>query len=109
MAKVTKAQRKLAEALEFRTTANALLHDRHNDWNDWEYDWLTDEGRRAADYIYSEKERAVLDRLLHYSRSFSEYAGYSVPELTAIAFASRLDFDEYEQELRRCIAGRQHI
>lgn len=38
MAKTTKAQRQLAEALEFRTSARALLHDRYNDWNDWEFD-----------------------------------------------------------------------
>ena len=96
--RLTKAQREQAEADEFRASALSLSQLQHNDWNDWEYDWLTDEVRRAADYIYSEKERAVLDRLLHYARSFSEYAGYSVPELTAIAYASRLDFDEYEQE-----------
>lgn len=55
MAGLTKSQRQLAEALEFRTSARALLHDRYNDWNDWEFDWLTDEVRRPPDYIYSEK------------------------------------------------------
>lgn len=63
MARITKAQRMLAEALEFRTSAKALLHDRYNDWNDWEFDWLTDEVRRAPDYFYTEKEWAVLKRL----------------------------------------------
>jgi hypothetical protein len=98
MARITKAQRKLAEALEFRTSAKALLHDRYNDWNDWEFDWLTDEVRRPPDYFYTEKEWAVLKRLQHYSRSFTEYAGHSVPELTAIAYVSRFDFQEHEQE-----------
>lgn len=94
MARLTKAQRQSAEALEFRTSARALLHDRYNDWNDWEFD----EARRPLDYIYSEREGAVLKRLQHYSRSFTEYAGYSVPELIAIAHASRFDFQEHEQE-----------
>lgn len=98
MARITKAQRQLAEALEFRTGARALLHDRYNDWNDWEFDWLTDEVRRPPEYIYSEKEWAVLKRLQHDSRSFTEYAGYSVPELIAIAHAGRFDFQEHEQE-----------
>lgn len=98
MARITQAQRQLAEALEFRTSAKALLHDRYNDWNDWEFDWLTDEVRRSTDYIYSQKEWAVLKRLQHYSRSFEEYAGHSVPELTAIAYVSRFDFQEHEQE-----------
>lgn len=98
MARNIKAQRELAEALEFRASAKAILCDRYNDWNDWEFEWLTDEVRRPADYIYSQKEWAVLRRLQHYSRSFSEYAGYSVPELTAIAYVSRFDFQEHEQE-----------
>lgn len=51
-ARLTKAQRQLAEALKFRTSARALLHDRYNDW---EFDWLTDEVRCPLDYIYSEK------------------------------------------------------
>lgn len=56
MARNTRAQRQLAEALEFRASARGLLHDRYNDWNDWEFDWLTDEVRRPPEYIYSEKE-----------------------------------------------------
>lgn len=98
MARITKAQRELAEAARFRVAAKTLLYDRHNDWNDWEFDWLTDELRRPADYIYSEKEWAVLDRLPHYARSFSGYAGYTVPELTATAYASRYDMDDPERE-----------
>ncbi|WFU74181.1 hypothetical protein [Bradyrhizobium sp. CB2312] len=98
MARNTKAERKLAEALEFRASAKALLHDRYNDWNDWEFEWLTDEVRRSPDYVYTEKEWAVLKRLQHYSLSFADYAGYSVPEMSAIAYVSRFDFQEHEQE-----------
>jgi len=104
MARTTKAQREMARALEFRTSARALLDDPFNDWNDWEVDWLTDEVRRPADYIYSEKEWAVLKRLQHYSKSFSAYADHSVPELVAIAFACRFDFQEHEQEFVETVA-----
>lgn len=94
----TRAQCELAEALEFRTSAEALFNDRYNDWNDWEFDWLAREMRRPPDYVYSDKEWAVLRRLQHYSRSFTEYDGHSVPELIAIAYTSRFDFQEHEQE-----------
>lgn len=97
MAGITKAQREL-EALEFRTSAEALLHDRYNDWRDWEFNWLTDEVRRPPGYIYSEREWKKLKELQHYSCSFSGYAGYSVPELIAIAYMSRFDFQEHEQD-----------
>ena len=40
MARMTTAQRELAQALEFRAIANELLSTRHNDWNDRELDWL---------------------------------------------------------------------
>jgi hypothetical protein len=98
MVRITEAQRELAEALDFRASAKALLHDLHHDWNDWELDWLTDEVRRPPDYVYSEKERDILKRLRHYSRAFTHYAGHSVPELTAVAYAGRFDFQEHEQE-----------
>jgi hypothetical protein len=98
VARITKAQRERAKAEEFRALVVALLSVRHNDWNDWEYDWLRDEIRRQPDYIYTEKERAVLDRLQSYAKSFTEYAGYAVPELIAIAYACRFDLDEDGQE-----------
>lgn len=98
MARITKAQRELAEALEFRTIAKALLHDRYNDWNDWEFNWLTDEARQPPDYIYSELEWKKLRQLQRYAQSFKGYAGYSVPELIAIAYVSRFDFQEDELE-----------
>lgn len=103
MAKMTKAQCELAEALEFRASAETLLRDRYSDWNDWEFDWLIDETRRPPGYIYSDKERAVLKRLQHDSRSFTAYAGYSVPELTAIAYMGRFDFQEHEQEFTETV------
>lgn len=98
MSRTIKAQRERAEALEFRTIARALLDDRYNDWDDWEFDWLTSQVHRSPNYIYTEREWKVLKRMQHHSRSFEEYSGYSVPELTAIAYGNRFDFGEYEQE-----------
>jgi hypothetical protein len=95
MAKLTKVQKKkLAEAQKFRETVFELLRTKHPDWNDWEWDWLHNESRREPDYIYTEKEQAVLDRLVVYSKSFMEYAHYTVPEMIAIACRHRHDLDE---------------
>ena len=94
MAKLTRAQkRKLAEAAKFRATVFELLRTKHPDWNDWEWDWLHDESRREPDYIYTEKEQAVLDRLIVFSRSFTEYAHHTIPEMIAIAYRRRSDLD----------------
>jgi hypothetical protein len=98
MAKITKAKRERAEAEEFRVVVAALQNVRHNDWNDWEHDWLRDELRRAPDYVYTEKEHDVLIRLQSYAKSFTEYAGYTVCELIAIAYSCRFDLDEDGQE-----------
>ncbi len=57
----------------------SLLRIRHPDWNDWEYDWLVDEARRPDDYIYTERERGVLKRLIASSTTFTHYSEHSVP------------------------------
>lgn len=98
MARLTKAERELTHAQELRARAKELLQDPYNDWNDWEFKWLTDETRRHPGYIYSDKEWKVLERLCHNSRSFTVYSGYSVRELIAIANTSPLDLLEGEQE-----------
>lgn len=96
--RLTKAQREQAEADEFRASALSLLQLQHNDWNDWEYDWLTKEVRRHPSYIYTEKEHAVLDRLKSYAKSFTHIDGYTVPELITIAYPFRFDLGEDDQE-----------
>jgi hypothetical protein len=103
--RTTKAQREQAEADRFRATVVSLLHLRHNDWNDWEFDWLSDEVRRSPSYIYTEKEHAVLDRLVKYSKSFTHSSGYTVSELIAIAYPYRFDLDEDGQEFVEKLHG----
>jgi hypothetical protein len=98
MAKTTKAQRNLAEAAEFRAVAKQLLYLGHRDWNDWELDWLGDEVRRRPDYLYTENEWAVLNRLQHNAKSFTGYADYTVPELVRIAYAGRYELGEEDRE-----------
>jgi hypothetical protein len=96
--KPTKAQLERAAADEFRASVDAFIRLRHADWNDWEWDWLYDEARRASDYIYTENEYAVLAKLEVYSKSFAGYGGHSVPELIAIAYRHCCDLDEDAQQ-----------
>jgi len=103
--KPTKAQLAQAAADKFRATVHSLIRTRHADWNDWEWDWLYDEARRAPDYIYTEKEQKVLDRLVVYARSFADYAGHSIPELIAIAHKHRCDLDEDGQGFVEMLHG----
>jgi hypothetical protein len=96
--RITKAQLAKAEADKFRETLVSLLRVQHPNWTDWEWDWLHDEARRSPDYIYTETEEGILDKPIAYSKSFTEYAGYTVPELIAIAYRYRFDLNEAGQE-----------
>jgi hypothetical protein len=92
--RITKAQRARDRADEFRLTVAELLHS-DTVWSAWEENWLESESRRRPDYIFSEKEHAVLDRMrVAASGPFTNYGGYSVPELIAIAYPWRFDLDE---------------
>ena len=94
MAKQPKRSKKLQEADRFRAQVETLRNEPRTDWNDWEYDWLNSEARRREDYIYTDKERMILNRLITRARSFTGYAEHSVPELIEIAYRYRADLDE---------------
>lgn len=90
--------KKLLEADRFRARVISLLCIRHPDWNDWEHDWLLDEARRPDDYVYTEKERVVLNRLTASSTTFTHYSEQSVQELLDLAYPYRKDLDEDDEE-----------
>jgi hypothetical protein len=96
--RVTKAEREQAAADAFRALAQTLLTLRHNDWTDWEFDWLSAMSNRAAWYRFSEKENAKLEQLVRLSKAFTSYSGYSIQELIAIAYPFRFDLGEDDQE-----------
>ena len=92
----TRAQTK---SEQFHAIVAELLRVRRADWNEWEHDeWLLDQARRPADYEYSEKQWTLLKRLVARTKTFTQYAGYSVPDLVAIAYPAQLDLDEPNQE-----------
>jgi hypothetical protein len=92
--RTTKAQRARDRADKFRSTVADLLQSAVI-WTAWEENWLVSESRRHPDYIFSEKEHAVLDRMrVAASGPFTNYGGYTVTELIAIAYSWRFDLDE---------------
>jgi hypothetical protein len=101
--RITKAQRQQAEADEFRTTALSLLHLRHSDWTEWEFEWLRATANRNPSYRFSDKEQAKLIQLRGLSKPFTSYAGETVAALIKIAFPLRFDLDE--NFLRSCTHG----
>jgi len=87
------------ESEQFSAIVVELLRVRHADWDEWEHDeWLLDQAQRPAGYEYSDKQWAFLKRLVARTKTFTQYAGYSVPELVAIVYPARFDLDEPNQE-----------
>jgi hypothetical protein len=85
--------RKLIEADQFHARVVSLLRVSHADWNEWEQDWLQDEAQRPDNYIYSDKERAILNQLIACSTTFTHYSECSVQELLNVAYQYRKDLD----------------
>jgi hypothetical protein len=94
----------LIKAHLFHATVVTLLQTRHADWSDWEETFLLDNAQRPAEYIYSEAQWAVLNRLNAYTKSFTHYNGYNVEELLAIAYPARFDLDEDAEEFLEMLA-----
>lgn len=90
----SRRSKKLREADRFRAQVDVLLREPRTDWNDWEYDWLQSESRRREDYLYTDKERVILNRLAARARTFAVYSEHSVPDLIAIAYQFYADLDE---------------
>jgi len=92
--RITKVQRARSRADEFRSTVAKLLQS-NTEWSVWEENWLVSESRRSTDYIFTEKEQAVLDRMrIAASGPYTSYGDYTVAELIAIAYPWRFDLDE---------------
>jgi hypothetical protein len=90
--------KKLVRADEFHAKVVDLLRTRHADWSEWEETFLLDNAQRPRDFIYTEAQWDVLNRLIRYSVSFGHYDEYNVQELLNIAYRFRLDLDEDAQE-----------
>jgi hypothetical protein len=94
MPKQPRRSKKLQEADRFRAQVMTLINEPRTDWSDWEYDWLQSEARRPEDYVYTERERTILNRLIARARVFTHYSEHSVQEMVQIAYRYRADLDE---------------
>jgi hypothetical protein len=94
MRKQPRRSKRLREADRFRAQVMLLINEPRTDWSDWEYDWLQSEARRPEDYVYTERERTILNRLIARARVFTHYSEHSVQEMVQIAYRYRADLDE---------------
>jgi hypothetical protein len=94
MAKRPRRSKKLLEADRFHAQVVSLLGERHTDWNEFDDNWLFGESRRPDDYIYTDRERVILNRLIARATVFTHYSEHSVQELVEIAYRYRKDLDE---------------
>jgi hypothetical protein len=90
-------RRELVEADKFHARVVSLMCVSHAHWTEWEEEWLEDEARRPADYIYTDTERVILDQLIICSMTFTHYSECSIQELLKSAYACRKDFDEDDE------------
>jgi hypothetical protein len=96
---MARASKELRENQVFRERIELLVAESHG-WRDYEHIryWLQKLLLRDQDYIYTEAERAAVDRIISARRPYEGWAGYSVPELRRVARMYAADFD-YDDEL----------
>lgn len=88
----------LLEADKFRATVMFLRLRTDVDWKPYEDNWLETQARRPPDYIFSDKQRKILNRLIAAATLFSVYSEYSVVELIRMAYPFRFEHPFPEDE-----------
>jgi hypothetical protein len=96
---VKRRSKKLLEADKFRATVMALRLRTDVDWKLYEDNFIETQVRRLDDYIFSDDQRKVLNRLIAAATLFSSYSEYSVIELIKMAYPFRFEHSLLEDEL----------
>lgn len=94
---MVKRSKKLLEADKFRATVQQL-RSFGDIFREWEADWLDSEAARRDDYVYTDKERIILNQILAAAKPFEGYNGWSVMDLLRIVYRYRADLDEDNEE-----------
>lgn len=94
---MVKRSKKLLEADKFRVTVQQL-RSFGDIYREWEADWLDTEAARRDDYVYTDKERIILNQILAAAKPFEGYNGWSVMDLLRIVYRYRGDLDEDNEE-----------
>ena len=89
--------RKLLESDKFREVVHQLVRRTDVEWKYYEENFLHTQVRRPDDYIFSDDQRKVLNRLIAVATVFSQYSEYSVRELFTMTYPFRAEF-RYEDE-----------
>lgn len=90
--------RKLLESDKFRDIVHQLVRRTDVEWLPYEENFLHTQVRRPDDYIFSEDQRKVLNRLIAVATTFSEYSEYSVRELIGMTFQFRAELHYNDEE-----------
>ncbi len=99
--------RKLLESDKFREVVHQLVRRTDVEWKYYEENFLHTQVRRPDDYIFSDDQRKVLNRLIAVATVFSQYSEYSVRELFTMTYPFRAEFRYEDEEFltRHFLAG----
>jgi hypothetical protein len=89
---MARPSKRLEEADKFRATVHRL-QSLGDIFRDWEADWLDSEAARGDGYVYTDKERVILNQIVAAARGFEGYNGWSIAELVPLAYRCRADLD----------------
>lgn len=90
--------KKLLEADKFRVIVMSLRRRTDVDWRPYEDNWLETQAKRPSDYIYSEKQRRILNQLIAAATLFAGYSEYTVVELIKMTYPHRFELDYPDEE-----------
>jgi hypothetical protein len=104
---MAKRSRKLIESDRFREIVHALVRRLDVDWKPYEENFLHTQVRRSDDYIFSDDQRKILNRLVAAATTFSQYSEFSVRELFEMTYPHRAELHESDEEFltRHFFAG----
>jgi hypothetical protein len=99
--------RKLLESDKFREVVHQLVRRTDVEWKHYEENFLHTQVRRPGDYIFSDDQRKVLNRLMAVATTFAQYSEFSVRELFVMTYPHRAELHESDEEFltRHFLAG----
>jgi hypothetical protein len=98
MVMMTEVAERARDPLFFRDLSKELFLLKHNDWTDWELEWLGQMARKSDKYKHSDAERAKLAQIYSFSRLKSSYEGHTVMEMVRVGHNYLADLSENDEE-----------
>jgi hypothetical protein len=98
MAALFDVARRAKDVTFFRELADQLLHLDHNDWTEWEWDWLAAMASKPDSYGPSDKEREKLAQIHSYSELCAGHDGLTVEAMLRSCHSCHLEFLEEDSD-----------